>query len=1050
MHRTGIVAALLFFSGASALVYQMAWFRQFRLIFGASTFATAAVLAIFMGGLGIGSAILGRRADRVRNPLALYGSLELSIAAAALLSQPLLWLVARVYFATGGSVRLGIGGATIVRLLLAAVVLAVPTVLMGGTLPAAARAVESASDVNRRRLALLYGINTLGAVTGTVVATFFLLERLGNRGTLLGAVIVNALAGATALLLARKGVAPAPPPALGEPEAATAAASPRFVLLAAAVAGFAFLMMELVWYRMLAPLLGGTTFTFGLILAIALLGIALGGGAYSFWSGGAGAHLGTFALTCTAEALVLMIPFALGDRLALFANLLRPLGSVGFAGHLIGWTIVTAIVVLPAAFVAGVQFPLLIALLGRGEEGVGRDVGAAYAWNTAGAIAGSLAGGFGLLPLLGATGCWRMAAALLVALGVASAVLAFKRERRASAGMALVSGLFAVVFVMATGPTPVWRHSGIGAGRAPEPSNPNATREWMHAERRALVWDADGRESAVALRDDDDLAFIVNGKSDGSARGDAGTQVMGGVVAAMLHPDPRSALVVGLGTGSSAGWLGAVPSIERVDVVELEPVVLRVAAACAAVNHDVLRDGKVHIRIGDAREVLLSGASKYDIIFSEPSNPYRAGIASLFTAEFYRAAAARLNRGGIFAQWVQAYDVDNRTIATIYATITSVFPHVQSWRLEAGDLLLVSSLEPFRYDAATLRRRVEAEPFATAMHVAWRVEGLEGFLSHFLAGERTALLLAKQWPERNTDDRTPIEFGFARSVGEESGFETDHLIDAAAKIADDFPSVDADRHRILLQRATTAQLQSRPAGADAELDRHHRFAKAYDDDDLPAARSHWRAKSEAAGDGKTSDPWRSAWLSITAAAPAGIEPVNSFELAAVADALSDGGDWQAEQYADRLRRFNAIEADAVMARLRLKQNRLHEAADAIERALLAYRTNGWPLPAVMQRALETAALIARDDKQYGPRMYAALEEPFAAGQWNDLRLFYLVLVAYEQEQCGPRTIRALHAQEPNVMWRELILRVRKECYGDARALRDYEAYHAAEPAPLVK
>jgi hypothetical protein len=198
---------------------------------------------------------------------------------------------------------------------------------------------------------------------------------------------------------------------------------------------------------------------------------------------------------------------------------------------------------------------------------------------------------------------------------------------------------------------------------------------------------------------------------------------------------------------------------------------------------------------------------------------------------------------------------------------------------------------------------------------------------------------------------------------------------------------------------------------------------------------------------KTSDPWRSAWLTLTAATPLTIEPANSFELAAAADVLSDGGDESAEQYAQMLRRFSAIEADAVMARLRLRQNRIAEAADAIERALIGYRSDPWPLPPLIQRGLETAVFVARDDKRYGPRMYAALSQPFAAGQSNDLRLFYLVLVAYEHEQCGPRTADALRRQEPHVMWRELVLRIRSECRGKTA---DYEEYKAAEPAPLVK
>jgi hypothetical protein len=343
------------------------------------------------------------------------------------------------------------------------------------------------------------------------------------------------------------------------------------------------------------------------------------------------------------------------------------------------------------------------------------------------------------------------------------------------------------------------------------------------------------------------------------------------------------------------------------------------------------------------------------------------------------------------------------------------------------------------------------------MHVAWRVEGLEGFLSHFLSGEATSRLIAKQSPERNTDDRTPIEFGFARSVGKESGFDTDRLVDAAAQISDDLPPFQADRHAVNVQRATDAELKSRPIGGDAEFDRHHQFATAYNDDDLVAARSHWRAQSDVSRAARSADPWRSAWLSLTSATPSQVAPANSFELAEVADALSDGSDSDAEAYAQSLRRYSAIEADAVIARLRLRQSRFNEAADAIERALIAYRGDPWPISPLMQRALETAVLTARAEKQYAPRMYAALEKPFAAGQWNDLRLFDLVLVAYESDRCGPRTIRALRMQEPNVMWRELILRVRKECYAGAgladlakRAKRDYETYHAAEPAPLVK
>src|SRR6185295_13244297 len=191
--------------------------------------------------------------------------------------------------------------------------------------------------------------------------------------------------------------------------------------------------------------------------------------------------------------------------------------------------------------------------------------------------------------------------------------------------------------------------------------------------RHGIEWEADGVESAVAVSNRAGLAFVINGKVDGHIRADAPTQVMSGMLGAILHPAPKSALVIGLGTGSSAGWLGAVPELERVDVVELEPSIERVAKDCAVVNRDVMDNPKVHVIVGDAREVLLTTRERYDLVFSEPSNPYRAGIASLFTREYYREVQARLAKGGLFLQWVQAYDVDSRTVRTIYATLASVF-----------------------------------------------------------------------------------------------------------------------------------------------------------------------------------------------------------------------------------------------------------------------------------------------------------------------------------------------------------------------------------------
>jgi spermidine synthase len=988
MKKTWAVASLLFVSGLCALVYQTVWMRELRLVFGTSTLSAAAVLAIFMAGLGSGAAILGRKSDAHGHPLRLYGLLEIGIALAAALTPLLIGFVRVAYVASGGSV--------VLRFVLAVLVLGVPTFLMGGTLPAAARSI--AGDSGRRSVALLYAMNTAGAVTGAVLAGFILLERYGNRGTLFAAAAINLAIGVVACC-SRAGVEASVAPQTrhrqkNSPPAAPPMLRRDLVCAAAAMTGFVFLLMELVWYRMLSPLLGGTTFMFALVLATALAGIGIGGGLYARWRGAAVATSGGLAIVLAAEALALGVPFAMGDRIALLALALRDVSTFGV--QIAGWAVVTAIVVLPAAIVAGVQFPLLIALLGQGREGVGRDVGSAYAWNTAGAIAGSLAGGFLLIPHLSATGCWRLCVALLVGLAL---VFAWRAQRTSQIAYTALVGGAAVVVLFAAGPSAVWRHSGIGAGRAPKTASAADARGWMNSVRRTLVEEAEGRESSIALMRDDDLGLIVNGKSDGSARRDAGTQVMAGMIAALLHPQPRTAMIVGLGTGTTAGWLGAIPAMDRVDVVELEPAVIRMARQYAAVNRDALHNPKVHVTAGDARETLLVSRARYDIIFSEPSNPYRAGVASLYTREFYEAAAARLERGGVFAQWVQTYSIDAQTARTVYATLTAVFPHVQTWTTNPGDIVLIASRQPFQVDVDAIRRRLTQEPFRGATHAAWRVESAEGVLAHFIANEEVASALGKDAPQLNTDDRPVIEFGFARSVGRDS-FGTTDIVAAARKAHGNRPrwlrgAVDWD-----LVDTNRASLAYMPAAGS-----RNEFAKMYGASEFGSASAAWKA-----------GPWA---------------PANSRELASVAHVLALSGDARAEELAAKLRAWQPVEADAIVGILRSRQGRPGEAVALLERALIAYRHDPWPLRGVMESTLTVAATTAWDAR-HAPRVLEALSVPYAAYQLEEVRRIAYVARAWSDGKCNARTIGALGALEPHTPWVKEILQMRALCYETAR------------------
>jgi len=1080
--RVAKVAPLLFGSGTCALIYQVAWLREMRFIFGASTAASAAVLAIFMGGLGLGGALLGRRADVYPRPLAFYGRLELAIALSAALTPGLVWLARAAYIASGGTVVLGLLGATAARLLLAALVLCVPTFLMGGTLPAAAKAVETDEDPSRRYLAVLYGVNTLGAVTGTFVSTFILLEMLGTRMTLWSACGLNVLVALSAVLLARTGglqpnpsarthlnpvsmpgtanphgsagapvsrrgqkpgrekqrdTAPLPTPRLSADAVSPGAAAPpkAFVLAAAGFVGFAFLLMELVWYRMLAPLLGGSSFTFGLILAVALFGIGTGGVAYSLLFSSRRATMSGFALSCALEAACIALPYALGDRVAFFALLLRPLSWGGFYGLVLGWAMVAGLVVWPAAFISGIQFPLLIALLGRAGDKVGSDTGLAYAWNTVGAILGSLAGGFGLLPLLSAPGAWRAAAALLVILGIAATVLSFLREHALQRLlMPVAAAVAALVMLSTTGPTSVWRHGGIGAGRADSLAmTRNGLHKWANVRRHAVQWEADGVESSVALEALDSYDFLVNGKVDGNSRADAPTQVMAGIIGTIIHPHPTTALVIGLGTGSTAGWLGSIPSMERVDVVELEPSILHVAKICSPVNRNVLDNPKVHIFIGDAREVLLTTPKRYDIIFSEPSNPYRAGVSSLFTKDFYQAVASKLADGGIFSQWLQAYEVDGQTLRTAYATMAAVFPSVETWRTRPTDLLLVAAKKPLTYDVPALRARVEEEPFKTALATIWRVVGLEGFLSHYVANASLTQAIARlEGTNLSTDDRTLLEFAFARSVGQSNLFDVSQLWGLAQKRNEERPMLsggDVNWSNVADQRVSISAAEGEAAPMEAGFSDEQRgraiAQNLYTQADFESTLSTWREQPQ--------------------------EPIAPLEIAAVAESLAAAGNDEALKYIEQLRQFQPGEADAILGHLRWRQNRFDEAATALDASFVRHQSDPWPLGPIMQRAMAAAGDIAVHDTTIGERLFHTLGTPFAVLAENESRLAARIkmgAVLDFKKFC----VEVLQPYDEYPLWEAYYLSGRLACYQVLKyprlpeAQRDFDAFVADEPS----
>lgn len=1017
-------ACLLFLSGACALIYQVVWIRELRLVFGATTSASAAVLAIFMGGLGVGNAVLGRIIDRVLNPIRLYAIFETGIAVIAAVSPFLIDLTRSMYVMLGGQTTLGFGVATAFRLLAAVLVLAAPTFLMGGTLPAAARAVSKESDERRRGVALLYGLNTLGAVAGAGLANFVLLESLGNRGALWTACLINLALAAIAFKYSRflmtlpiadqrrarrsaatiVSAAIETDPNLGQ----TPTRSLSLVYIASGMMGLAFFFMELVWYRMLGPLLGGTTYTFGLILCIALLGIGLGGAMYNLVSRWIRPSMQLLSLTCGLEALFIAIPFWFGDSIAIWAFRQQMVSVSTFGDQVWNWFQIGAFVILPASLVAGFQFPLLIAIAGSGRENVGKHVGWTFAANTLGAICGSLAGGFVLLPILTAPGLWQTVVIVLLALAVVIAVSS-GRWRHPMIGASAGCCVLAVLAILSQGPTAAWRHSGIGAGRAQiVERGRNAEQDFINTQRRQCVWEAEGIETSVGMTLTDSIAFIVNGKSDGNAYSDAGTQIGLGLIGPFLHSSPKNGLVIGLGTGESVGWMADCDGIESVDVIELEPTIAVIASHCAAVNRDALKNPKVHLHYNDAREYLLTTDKTYDLIVSEPSNPYRAGVANLYTQEYYQAAMDRLSSDGIFVQWLQGYEVNDETVMIVLKTLQSVFPNLQIWRTRARDMMLICSPSDraFNYDESFLRDRLsQSETIREGFQLAWRVNDIEGILAHFVCGQRTI----DDWTDGhkipfNTDSRNLLEYAFAKTLGKSELFSVQNLSARARRINDSLPvhltNIDVET---VENRRLAMHLY---LGGEIPPDVQTR-AKAYD---------HYLAS-------RYSD-------AIKAFSAIKVDVACPIERLVYAHSLAETGGEIPPHVIEELQKENRTEAIALQAISNFSQNQFEAAVDDVVGTFESLRESPWASPQLLDSVLRISAALAQKDKEAAIVLYKSLEEPFALFRIEDKRLLSRYIVA---GNIGNRQmIDALSTFEPNVPWKGWLLEERAMLYANEK------------------
>lgn len=717
-------------------MYQVLWLRLLAVVFGVTAYAASTVLASFMGGLAIGSIVAGRLADRVRKPLTWFGLVELAIGASALLTPWLLQAAQGLYAGVATTVPDNMAALTMARLACSAAVLLVPTGLMGATLPLVVRSSILSRGNLGPRVSVLYAVNAAGAITGAILAGFYLIGGIGLRRTFLVAATLNGVAGLTALWLAsRQGSAPSSHEAADAhsgPAASDGGASPAasgvtgaLVLLFFALSGVASLALEVIWFRMLVLILPATTYAFTTMLATVLGGIS------------AGSALAARLLRRERDWVRTLALLNLATGLAVLSSLLLLTTTYGMGWRTSGQIQASVLAIFPSALLMGLAFPIALRVWsGSGDPAdpvLARRIGVAYAVNMLGAIVGAVLGGFVLLPAFGSRVSLSLAAAVYGVSGVAIATRAARPRRLVwPAIVALLAGvqlaraqqdLFEVTVGRRypRGEVVLWREEGV-----------QTTVAVNRAPGGMRVMYLDGLHQA-----NDSFPMVQLHASIGH-------------YPMAIHPNPREALVIGLGGGATPGAVALHGGVQ-VDVVELSDSVVRGARLFSHVNHDVLTRSNVHLRVSDGRNHLALTTRRYDVITADIIQPEHAGAGLVYSREYFRLAREALKDDGVMLQWIGhrpkvEYDL-------IMRTFLSVFPDATLWN---GGTLMVGTRRPLTISRAAYERKLEDPDTFAALESAG-LQSYDALLGAYSADAEAMRAFVGDGPLL-TDDRPLLEY----------------------------------------------------------------------------------------------------------------------------------------------------------------------------------------------------------------------------------------------------------------------------------------------------
>jgi len=727
-----IALGLTVLTGFSGLVYQVAWQKYLATLLGSHSEATCAVLGIFLGGLSLGYALFGRVARRLATGspdrdgrarlLMAYGLVEAGIGLYALAFPWLFQLAGAVSLALPHGAELLAFGLDV---LLTALLIGPPTVLMGGTIPLLTQGLSQGVEDATRFHSMVYGFNTAGAFVGALAAGFVLVPTLGLVTTVRAMGVVNLVAGGAFVALRHRESARSHAPAAEAgtpPDHAVQGLPTGFVAFAsvALLAGFAMMTLQTTLNRVGALALGASHFTFAMVVATFVLCIALGSLAVSALRR---IPAGFVAVSQWMLVACLILVYPLVEDLPYWAHILRialhDAGLPAFYGAV--FCSLLALVVLPLGL-SGALLPLLFHEVRRERADLGDTAGRLYAWNTVGSLLGALVGGYLLLFWIDLHATWRIATLALAGGAALLTAHTFPGRRM------LAAGGFATVAV-ALALLPPWSAGRMSAGlfRSPYPAEsfangPDAffTKQTEGFGGAAYIrFQTDDPGATITVRStirNDGLSIATNGKSDGNTPGDDPTVVLLGLLPALFAEQCERAFVIGWGTGITVGELAALEKTREVVVAEVSPGVMEAAPLFEDRNRRALANPKARVLRRDAYRALLHSEGLFDVIVSEPSNPWTTGIELLFSLEFLQAARARLSDGGVYAQWFHTYETDDASIELVLRTYRQAFDEVAVWRSMSGDLILLGFADASRSpDLATLEARFARSDFGTQL-----------------------------------------------------------------------------------------------------------------------------------------------------------------------------------------------------------------------------------------------------------------------------------------------------------------------------------------------